>query len=568
MPDSPAAGAANGRPVQGYRAVPEYRESFMGHGFGHPRWSVRGGSAARVPVPPVAPCRCWISLAGALLGALVLAGCASVGPDFHAPPAPAVSGYLHGVVPATTGAAAQITPSQQLVAVSTISPGWWTGYRSRTLDDLIDRALKNNQSLAATEAALRQARETYAAQSDSTRYPTVNGSLGASRNRVPGATSGQPRSEERTYNLYSVGIDVAYNFDLFGGNRRALEALAAQADYQAFQLAGARLALAGTVVAAAVTQAELGEQIAATQTIVKAQEDQLAIARKRFALHAVSRVEVLTLRTQLEQTRATLPPLRNRLQQTDHLLAVLIGQAPGDADIPRFTLADFTLPPELPLVVPSNLVRQRPDIRAATALLHAATAQYGVAVSALYPQIDLSARVATEALTTSALFGPGSTAWTLAGQLAQPLFNAGLKAGARAAEARMQGAGATYRDTVLQALRQVADVLRQLDNDAQALDAQRVAARSSRESFHLIRQQYRLGAASYLQLLTAEEQVQQARVALIAARAARLADSAALYQAMGGGVLATAEETGNAAAVRTASPSNAPSGATHDQGHD
>lgn len=190
------------------------------------------------------------------------------------------------------------------------------------------------------------------------------------------------------------------------------------------------------------------------------------------------------------------------------------------------------------MVVPSELVRQRPDILASTALLHVATAQYGVAISDLYPQINLSASLGTQALTIGELFGPGSMIWSLAGQLAQPLFNAGLKAGANAAEAGVQAAGANYQQTVLEALRNVADALRQLDYDAQALQAHAAADAAARQSLDLIVQQYELGAASYLQLLVAQLQAQQTRIGLIAAQAARLADTAALYQAMGGGTLA------------------------------
>jgi NodT family efflux transporter outer membrane factor (OMF) lipoprotein len=224
----------------------------------------------------------------------------------------------------------------------------------------------------------------------------------------------------------------------------------------------------------------------------------------------------------------------------------LSGLPPGSADIPRFKLVDFTLPDTLPLVVPSELVRQRPDIQASTALLHAATAQYDVAISDLYPQINLSAGLSSQALTTGALFGPGTMIWNLAGQLAQPLFNAGLGAASKAAEASMQVAGANYQQTVLEALRNVADVLRQLDNDAQALQAQTTANGAAETSLNLVEQQYKLGAASYLQLLTAQQQVQQTRIALIAAQAARLADTAALYQAMGGGAL-TRQESANLA---------------------
>ncbi len=470
-----------------------------------------------------------------LLGTAVLAGCTTVGPDFKAPAAPAVGGYTQGAASPVIGQ----DGVQKLVAGQGVASDWWTAFGSPRLDSLITQALQHSYSLAAAEATLRQAQQLYEAQAGSSLYPTVEARLGVSRNGTNSAGRGQSGEQQFLYNLYNAGVAVNYSFDLFGGNRRALEALAAQADYQAYQLAGARLTLAGNIVTTVFGQAQLREQIAATESILQAQQSQLDIARKRFELGATAKTDVLTLQTQVEQTRASLPPLRNKLEQADHLLAVLSGQAPGMADLPHFTLADFTLPASLPLVVPSELVRQRPDIQASTALLHAATAQYGVAISSLYPQINLSATLGTQALTTGALFGPGSLIWSLAGQLAQPLFNAGLKAGANAAEASLQAAGANYQQTVLQALRSVADALRQLDNDAQALQAQAAADDSAQASLELVQQQYRLGAASYLQLLTAQQQAQQTRIGLIAAQAARLADSAALYQAMGGGVLQT-----------------------------
>jgi NodT family efflux transporter outer membrane factor (OMF) lipoprotein len=477
-----------------------------------------------------------------LLGVTLLPGCTTVGPDYREPAAPTVASYTREALPAQA-ASPTTAPAgaQSLVTGQAVPTDWWTAFGSTRLDALVNQALNNSPTLTAAEATLRQAQQLYAALAGATLYPTVDANLGMSRNRTNAAGRGQGGNQQYIYNLYNVGVAVNYNLDLFGGNRRALEALAAQADYQDFQLAGARLALAGNVVTTVFGQAQLSGQIAATEAILTAQLNQLDIARKRFELGATAKLDVLTLQTQAEQTRASLSPLRNKLEQADHLLAVLTGQAPGAADIPHFTLADFTLPAQLPLVVPSELVRQRPDIRASTALLHAATARYGVAISSLYPQINLSATLGTEALTTAALFGPGSVIWSLAGQLAQPLFNAGLKAGANAAEANLQAAGANYQQTVLQALLNVADALRQLDNDAQALQAHAAADASAQESLDLLQQQYLLGGASYLQLLVAQLQAQQTRIVLIAAQAARLADSAALYQSMGGGVL---DETG------------------------
>jgi NodT family efflux transporter outer membrane factor (OMF) lipoprotein len=478
--------------------------------------------------------RPW-SLAGAL-AATALAACTTVGPDFQPPPAPDASHYTRSALPASFGGA-EGSAEQRLVTVPRVASDWWTSFGSPRLDALVAQALQNSPTLAAAEATLRQAEQLYAAQAGATRYPTVAGKLGASRNGTNAAATGQQGETTRSYNLVNAGVAVSYNFDLFGANRRALEALAAQADVQRYQLAGARLTLAANVVTTAITQAQLGAQIEATEAILGAQQAQVDIARKRFELGAVARPDLLTLQTQFEQTRAGLPALRNARAQAEHLLALLAGQSPAAADIPAFTLAEFTLPAQLPLVLPSDLARQRPDIQASTALLHAATAQYGVAVSNLYPQINLSASLGSQALSAGALFGPGSMVWSLAGQLAQPLFNAGLKSGANAAEASLQAAGANYQQTVLQALRNVADALRALDEDAQALQAQAAADASAQAALGIVTQQNQLGAASQLQLLVAQQQAQQARLGLIAAQAQRLTASAALYQALGGGVL-------------------------------
>ena len=303
------------------------------------------------------------------LGTALLAGCTTVGPNFKTPAAPTVAGYTRAALPAATASApGSLGGAQNVAATPAVAAEWWSSFGSAQLDALVAQALQNSPTLAAAEATLRQAQQTYAAQAGSTLYPTVNAKLGASRNASNASSFGQNGGGQNIYNLYSAGIAVGYNLDLFGGNRRALEALAAQADYQAYQLAGARLSLAGNVVTTAFGQAQVAAQIEATEAILKAQQSQLAIAHKRFELGAAARADVLTLQTQVEQTRATLPPLRNKLEQADHLLAILIGQAPGSADVPRFKLADFQLPATLPLVVPSELVRQRPDIQASTAL--------------------------------------------------------------------------------------------------------------------------------------------------------------------------------------------------------
>ncbi|MDE2306558.1 MAG: efflux transporter outer membrane subunit [Gammaproteobacteria bacterium] len=476
------------------------------------------------------------AIAATIALGLALTACSAVGPDYRAPPPPPGRTYTREPQPATTVATrGPFGAAQRFDAANVVEYDWWRNFGSPKLDATVAEAMRNSPTLESATASLDEAREIQAAQSGSTRIPTIGGRLGAAREEINGASVGQPRFPQTTYTLFNASVAVNYTFDLFGGNRRALEALAAQVDYRRFELAGARVTLAGNVVTTALAEAELSAQIDATQSMLARQRRQLEIARRAERLGTGSHAAVLALRTTVEQTGATLPPLRNRLQRTTHQLAVLLGRPPGDAAVPRFAMSDFTLPARLPLVVPSELVRARPDVQASSALLHAATAQYGVAVAALYPQINLSSSLGSAALTTGALFGPGSAVWSLAGSLAQPLFNAGLRSGARAAEASLQAVGANYRQTVLQALRDVADALRQLDADAEVLQRQQAAYSSARRAGALVSRQYGLGVASYVQLLLAEQQIDQIHVGLIAARAARLADSAALYQAMGGG---------------------------------
>ncbi|MHB1871133.1 MAG: efflux transporter outer membrane subunit [Steroidobacteraceae bacterium] len=467
-----------------------------------------------------------------------LTGCMTVGPNFTTPPPPTVTTFTRAAMPVTTASApGAFGGAQRLRAAQRAPRDWWRAFGSAKLDALVDRALRDSPTLIAAEATLSQARQLYAAQSGATRYPTAAVQLGLSREEINGASIGQPHVPQNTYTLYNAATAVNYQFDLFGGNRRALEVLAAQADYEAYEFAGARLTLAANVVTTAFRQAQYAAQIDATRAILADQQRELKIACRGVAIGTAAPADVLALRTQLEETRASLPPLRDKQQQANHLLAVLVGQPPGASDVPSFTLAEFALPAQIPLLEPARLVRQRPDVRAAIALLHAATAQYGVAISALYPRINLSAGLGTAALTGDALFGPSSILWDLASNLAQPVFNAGLKSGARAAHANMQAVGANYQQTVLQALRNVADALRQLDNDAEALQRLSTAYATSRQSLELLRGQYRIGSASYVQLLISEQQTQQIRMDLVAARAAKLADSAALYQAMGGEAL-------------------------------
>lgn len=473
------------------------------------------------------------ALAASILAGL-LAGC-TAGPDFKRPAAPDAPGYTATPLPAqTTSAPTTLGDAQHFSAGARVSAQWWHGLGSSTLDALIEQAFQASPTLASAKATLRQAQETYAAQAGSTLYPQVDAEVGAQRQRLNPSTLGQTGGA-REFSLYNASIGVHYQLDLAGGNRRALEALAARADYRRYELEGARLTLAANIVTTAITQARLAGQIQSTEAILRAQDEQLHLTRERVRLGRAAPDDVLALQTQVEQTRAGLPLLRKQLQQNEHLLAVLTGRAPGAGGSPAFALEEFTLPSDLPLVLPSELVRRRPDIQAAEALLHAANAEYGVAVARLYPQLNIGASLGSQALSTGALFGGGSAAWSLIGQLTQPLFNPGLPAEKRASLAAFDAAAANYQSVVLEALRNVADVLRALDNDAQTLAALATADIAARGSLESMQRQYAQGAASYVQLLTAQQQAQQNRINLIAAQAQRLVDSAALYQALGGG---------------------------------
>ena len=470
----------------------------------------------------------------ALFLAGLLAGCA-VGPDFKRPAAPDVPGYTVTPLPAQTASApTTLGGAQRFNAGAAVGAQWWRSLNSSKLDALVEQALEASPTLASAKATLRQAQEIHSARAGSTLYPQVDASTGAQRQRQNASTLGQT-GDAREFSLYNASIGVHYQLDLAGGNRRALEALAARAEYRRYELEGARLTLAANIVTTAITQARLAGQIQSTEAILRAQDEQLRLTRERVHLGQGAPDDVLALQTQVEQTRAGLPLLRKQLQQNEHLLAVLMGRAPGADGLPTFTLEELTLPSDLPLVLPSELVRRRPDVQAAEALLHAANAEYGVAVAKLYPQLNISASLGSQALSTGALFGGSSAAWSLIGQLTQPLFNPGLPAEKRASLAAFDAAAANYQSVVLDALRNVADVLQALESDAQTLAALATANIAAQSSLESMQRQYALGAASYVQLLIAQQQAQQNRISLIAAQAQRLIDSAALYQAMGGG---------------------------------
>lgn len=479
------------------------------------------------------PCRKTLA-AGALV--VAVAGCA-VGPDFRVPDAPVVREYTPEPLPAETVSAPVPTGAAQRYVNGMDIPGqWWSLFRSETLDRLIRKALQDSPTLAAARARLREAEENWRARGGTVYFPTVDGNVGVSRSRSTGASFGQPESGASTFTLYNATVTVSYTLDLFGGNRRELEALRAQADYQRFQYEAAYLTLTSNIVTSAVAEASLRARIEATREIIEMQRKQLELVSGKFELGGASQPDVLEQRTMLAQTLVTLPPLEKELAGVRHQLAVYVGSFPGEGGIPEFRLEDMELPPDVPVSVPSSLVRQRPDIRASEKLLHAACAQVGVATANLYPRITLTGSLGSNAVKIEDLFSNGSAVWSLGAGLLQPLFHGGeLTAKRRAAIAAHDQAMAQYREVVLVSFGEVADTLRALETDARTLRAQAEAESSARETLSLVERQFQIGAVDYLSLLVAQRMYHLARINLVQAQAARLADTAALFQALGGG---------------------------------
>ena len=464
-------------------------------------------------------------------------GCA-VGPNFRPPEAPSTNTYTSTTLPSETvaapgpgGAAQRLVPGQEIPAQ------WWTLFHNEALDQLIRQALANNPTLAAAQASIRQSQESLNATIGSTLFPKVDANASVERQKISGASFGEPDVSISPFTLYNASVSVSYTFDFFGGARRELEALQSQVDFQRYQFEGAYITLTSNIVTTVVKEASLRAQVRATQEIVAAQEKQLEMVDRQFQLGAVARTDVLAQQAQLAQTRATLPALEKQLTQTRHQLAVLAGRLPSEAgELPEFEIDGMQLPQELPISLPSSLVRQRPDIRASEALLHEASAQVGVATANLYPQITLTGSYGSETGKPHNLFKGGTSLWDFGAALLQPLFHGGeLSARRRAAVAAYDQAGAQYRSTVQQAFQNVADVLRALDADAKTLKAQAEAEAAARATLDLTEQQFEIGAVSYLSLLNAERQYQQAQISLVQAQAARFADTAALFQALGGG---------------------------------
>ncbi|SDX21373.1 efflux transporter, outer membrane factor (OMF) lipoprotein, NodT family [Collimonas sp. OK242] len=483
----------------------------------------------------------WLLAASAGL----LSACAA-GPDFHAPAAPAVQQYTSGVqVTATVASTGAGGAAQRFDPAMDIPAQWWTLFHSPQLDALVREALANSPLMAQAKATLRQAGETLSGQTGASRYPQADLQLGNTRQQINAAALGIPNVPQTgPFTLYNAAINVSYTVDVFGANTRMLEGLQAQVQNQADELQAVRLTLAANVVTAAIRQAALRAQIVSSEQMLQLQRRQLDIMAQRFAAGGIAQRDLKNQRTLVAQSEAALPSLKQQLAQVSHQLAVYLGKAPAQVDLQPLDLNTLTLPATVPLSLPSALARQRPDIRAAEATLHQASAQVGLATANLYPQLTLSGSVGAQQTHISDIAN-SLNVWSIGIKLMQPLFHGGeLRAKKRSALAAYDAAAAAYQQTVLQALQQVADTLRALENDARALQARTQAAESAADSLAITQDQYQAGGVSHLSLLDAQRQRMQTDLDRTLAQAARFSDTAALLQALGGGWWNASDQVG------------------------
>jgi NodT family efflux transporter outer membrane factor (OMF) lipoprotein len=408
-------------------------------------------------------------------------------------------------------------------------------FHSKPLNELIEQSLTNNPDLKAAQAALSVARENVLAQRG-VYYPSVAGSFSASRQKQSGALAPTPSSNAYQYNLFTPQVSVSYSPDVFGLNRRTLESLKAQEQGVRFQMIATYITLSANVVVTAIQEGSVQMQIDATRELIGINSNMVQILQYQLAKGYASRLDLAAQESQLAQVTATLPPLLKQSAQLRDLLAVLAGRFPNQTTAEKFGLASLQLPEELPVSLPSQLVAQRPDVLQAEANLHAASAQIGIAIANRLPNITLTANAGSTALALDRLFTSGTGFWGLGAAATAPVFQGGtLLHHERAAKAAYVQAAEQYRSTVLTAFQNVADTLTALEQDAESLKAAAAAADDAQITLDLSQRQWQDGYISYLALLSAEQAYQQARINLVQAQASRYADTAALFQALGGG---------------------------------
>ena len=494
---------------------------------------------------------------GLALSTALLASACAVGPDYKRPETAAGEGYAPQPLPDTSASAPVAGGDPQHFLMGRDIPfAWWTQFQSPKLNALVEQALKNNPTITAARAALRQAQEGTAAQRGFF-YPSVSASFTPERQELSGNTGGNspgiqgngstistyqnpsgpaPYNGPAYYNFFTSELSVGYTPDVFGANRRAVESLKAQEDSLRYEMEATYITLAGNVVAAAIQEASVQAQLDATQAYIEQNAKSVEILHRQQQLGYAMGIDVATQESALAQAQQLLPPLQKQLEQTRDLIRALVGKLPDQDVDASFDFDSLHLPTGLPLSLPSKLVEQRPDVRAAEEQMHSASAQVGVAIAARLPQITLSGTIGGNASKVGQMFADGGPFWTLVGGVTQPLFDGGTllhkERGAR--EALIQ-AQAQYRSTVITAFQNVADTLHAIQSDGDGLAAAANAERAAKKAQDLTQLQYRLGYVNFLTMLSAQETYQQSLVALVQAQSNRYGDTAALFQALGGG---------------------------------
>jgi len=464
---------------------------------------------------------------------LALAGCA-VGPDYVRPESALPAHHIEQALDVSAAPHGEV--SQQIVTNGDIPAQWWHLFHSEALNQLIQYSLTNNPDLQAAQAALRVAQENVAAQQGGY-FPTVGAEYDVARQRVAPTLATSASSGAYIYNLHTAQLTVSYAPDVFGLNRRQIESLQAQADLQQYQLRATYLTLTANLANAAINEAALRSQLTALQQVLDSQKKILVMVQRQFELGQSGPLDLAAQETALANAVTALTPVQKQLAVQRDQIKALSGRFPDDSSLPQFELSGIVLPGELPLTLPSTLVDHRPDILAAEAQLRWASANVGVAIANRLPNITLGVNAyGSAAYQLGDLFKSGTSFWTLAGSVTQPIFDAGtLRHKQDAAQAAFEQAKAQYRSTVIAAFQNVADALQAIQSDALALQAAKNAEAAARKTRDIGRRQLQLGDISTLSLLTIEQNYQQAQLAYVQAQAARYADTVALFQSLGGG---------------------------------